>query len=314
LPSIDMPLSELWNYRPPTTRPDDFDAYWSTAIAAMRAELVRADVTPVAYPADGVELWDVRLPAVGGGSIVCRLMKPLGRTNLPTIVFYHGYSGAMPSPFQLLPWACQGYAVLGVDCRGQGGQSTDGAVYPGGHRPGFMTQGIEHPEHYYYRYLYLDSLRALDWMAVQPFVDASRIAITGISQGGGLTLAMAALSDRPKLAIAEVPFLCHFRRSVEISPAYPYREIADWLRQRPELSERAWRTLSYVDCMNLSGRIRCKTHITVGLWDDICPPSGIFAAYHNITADKNLLVYEFMGHESPVHFGETRFEIIRAEL
>jgi cephalosporin-C deacetylase len=220
----------------------------------------------------------------------------------------------MPTPFQLLPWACQGYAVLGVDCRGQGGDSTDGVVYPGGHRPGFMTQGIEHPRHYYYRYLYLDSVRALDWMAGQSFVDPSRIAITGVSQGGGLTLAVAGLSDRPKLAISEVPFLCHFRRSVELSPAYPYKEIADWLRQRPELGERVWRTLGYVDGMNLAGRIRCKTYITVGLWDDICPPSGIFAAYNHITADKQLFVYDFMGHESPVHFGETRFEIIRSQL
>jgi cephalosporin-C deacetylase len=314
LPSIDMPLNELWDYRPPLTRPEHFEAYWSEGFAAMRAQPVKADIRPIPYSADGIELSEVRLPAFGGGTIVCKLMKPIGKTSLPTIIFYHGYSCAMPTPFQLLPWACLGYAVLGVDCRGQGGDSTDGAIYPGGHRPGFMTQGIERAKEYYYRYLYLDSVRSLDWMAGQPFVDMSRIAITGVSQGGGLTLAVAGLSNLPKLAISEVPFLCHFRRSVELSPAYPYKEIADWLRQRPELGEQVWRTLGYVDCMNLTGRIRCKTYVTVGLWDEVCPPSGIFAAYNNITVERQLFVYEFMAHESPVHFNETRFEIIRLQL
>jgi len=314
LPSIDMPLSELWDYRPALTRPDDFDDYWSEALSAGRGQPFDARVSPRSYPADGVELFDVALAAFGGGTISCQLMKPAGKTRLPTVVFYHGYSGAGPTPFALLPWACQGFAAMGVDCRGQGGRSTDGAAYPGGHRPGFMTQGIEHPNQYYYRYTYVDCVRALDWLAEQDDVDPTRMGITGISQGGGLTLAVAGLSDRPKLAISEVPFLCHFRRSVDIAAAGPYREVADWMRFRPETAELSWRTLEYVDCMNLAGRIRCRTVVTVGLWDDICPPSSVFAAYNHIEADKQMEVFDFTGHESPVHFAETRFAMMRAEV
>lgn len=314
MPSIDMPLEELREYRPPLTRADDFDAYWSEALEANRAQPLDAKLTPRSYPADGVELIEVELAGFDGGTVFCQLMKPTGQTDLPAVVFYHGYSGAGPTPFMLLPWACQGFAALGVDCRGQGGRSTDGAVYPGGHRPGFMTQGIEDPRRYYYRYAFLDCVRALDWMAAQDVVDKTRMAITGVSQGGGLTLAVAGLSDRPKLAISEVPYLCHYRRSVDIAAAGPYREISDWMRMRPETAERSWRTLSYFDCLNLADRIRCRTVVTVGLWDDICPPSSSFAAYNAIKADKQIMVFDFMGHESPPHFAETRFELIRAAL
>lgn len=314
MPSIDMPLGELRRYRPELTRAEDFDAYWSETLAASRSQSFEAKVTPCPYPADGVELSEVAVAGFDGGTVFCQMMKPVGQTNLPAVVFYHGYSSAGPNPFALLPWACQGYAVLSVDCRGQGGRSTDGAVYPGGHRPGFMTQGIEDPERYYYRYVYMDCVRVLDWLAEQDFVDESRMAITGVSQGGGLTLAVASLSDRPKLAIPEVPYLCHFRRSVDITPVGPYGEIADWMRNRPETSEQSWRTLSYVDCMNLADRIRCKTIVTVGLWDDICPPSSVFAAYNRIESDKQIEVYEFMGHESPICFQETRFEVIRRHV
>jgi cephalosporin-C deacetylase len=177
-----------------------------------------------------------------------------------------------------------------------------------------MTQGIEHPKQYYYRYTYIDCVRALDWLAGQDEIDPDRMGITGGSQGGGLTLAVAALSDRPKLAISEVPFLCHFRRSVDIAAAGPYREISDWMRMRPETAEQAWQTLGYIDGMNLAGWIRCRTVVTVGLWDDVCPPSSVFAAYNYIEADKQMEVFDFTGHECPPLFLETKFEMMRAQL
>ena len=33
--------------------------------------------------------------------------------------------------------------------------------------------------------------------------------------------------------------------------------------------------------------------------DDICPPSTVFAAYNEITADKEIAVYPYSGHSWP---------------
>jgi cephalosporin-C deacetylase len=82
-----------------------------------------------------------------------------------------------------------------------------------------MTRGIQDPHDYYYRRVYTDAVRAVDAARSHPLVDASRVAVTGGSQGGGITLAVAALSDRPALAMPDIPFLCDYRRAINITPA-----------------------------------------------------------------------------------------------
>jgi len=73
-------------------------------------------------------------------------------------------------------------------------------------------------------------VRALELLARREEVDETRLAIMGASQGGGLSLAVAALSDRPILSLPDIPFLCDFRRSIAITGAGPYPEIPGFLK------------------------------------------------------------------------------------
>ena len=214
----------------------------------------------------------------------------------------------------LVALASQGICVLSMDCRGQNGQSQDAAVYPEGNAPGWMTQGIRDPQRYYYRYVYADAVRALELLAQRDEVDENRLAITGISQGGGLTLAVAALSERPILALPDIPFLCDFRRAVQITAAGPYPEIPVFVKQFPDLYEQAFRTLSYVDCLNLAPMIKCRTVISNCLWDDICPPSTIFGVYNHLTCEKQIEVYPFHKHELPYEHNELKFRLLAETL
>jgi cephalosporin-C deacetylase len=141
-------------------------------------------------------------------------------------------------------------------------------------------------------------------------VDAKRLAVTGISQGGGLSLAVAALSDRAALALPDIPFLCDYRRAIEIAQAGPYPEIPGFLKNFPHLYDDVIRTLSYFDNLNLAPWIRCKTIVSNCLWDDICPPSTIFGVYNHITAEKRIDLYPFHKHEVPYEHTETRFRAI----
>ena len=179
---------------------------------------------------------------------------------------------------------------------------------------GWMTRGIRDPQTYYYRYVYADAVRALELLANRDEVDASRLAITGGSQGGAITLAVAALSERPKLAMPDIPFLCDFKRSIAITPAGPYPEIPQFFRAFTGMQETAMRTLSYVDNMNLAPWIGCRTVVSNCLWDDICPPSSIFAAYNHIGADKQMEVYPFHKHEVPFEHRELQFRLLHDVL
>ena len=56
-----------------------------------------------------------------------------------------------------------------------------------------MTRGIEDPDTYYYRRLMTDAVRAVEAVRSLPAVAVDSVAVQGVSQGGGLALAVAGL-------------------------------------------------------------------------------------------------------------------------
>jgi cephalosporin-C deacetylase len=257
-----------------------------------------------------VTCYAVRFDAFGAGRLAGWYVRPERAGKSPGVVMYHGYSNRAARPLDMLHLAAQGICVLSMDCRGQNGQSQDLAGYPEGHQLGWMTQGIRDPQTYYYRYVYADALRALELLAHREEVDAKRLAVTGFSQGGALALAVAALSERPVLAMPDGPFLCDFRRAIEIAAAGPYPEIPLFIKAFPHLHADVQRTLSYFDCMNLAPWVRARTLVSNCLWDDVCPPSTVFATYHHLRADKQMAVYPFHKHEVPYEHVETKFRAL----
>jgi cephalosporin-C deacetylase len=311
MPSIDMPLEALHRYKPSLYREDDFDTYWHSTVRKALAQPLNAELVPYDLPARGVVCYALRFDGFEGGRIAGWYLRPEGSAKAPGLVHYHGYSGRGARPLDLLPIASQGIAVLSMDCRGQNGQSQDSLVTPEGHHSGWMTKGVRDPQTYYYRHVYADAVRALEVLARRSEVDADRLAVTGASQGGGLTLAVAALTERAlALAMPDIPFLCDFRRGIEITSSGPYPEIVSFLRAFPALRDRVIRTLSYCDCMNLAAWIRCRTIVCNCLCDDVCPPSTIFAAYHHMQCEKSMEVYPYHKHEVPYEQGEFRLRTL----
>src|SRR5262245_49154048 len=200
---FDLPLDQLRIYRPERTEPPDLDAFWRDTLTTSRTAAAARPPTfdRLDGPLRAVTVDDVTFPGFAGQAIKGWLLTPAAAsTPLPTIVEYIGYGGGRSLPFEWLRWATAGYAHLVMDTRGQGsawspGDTPDVELGPadGGSFPGFMTRGIERPETWYYRRLVSDAVLALDAARAHPLVDASRIAVTGKSQGGGLSLAVAGL-------------------------------------------------------------------------------------------------------------------------
>jgi cephalosporin-C deacetylase len=310
MPSIDMPLEQMRQYKPSLYREADFEAYWDQTISAALKQPLNAELIPYPLPVKGVGMYAVRFDGFEGGRIAGWYARPEGNGPYPGVCIYHGYSGRAPRPLDLITLATQGMAVLSMDCRGQNGESQDAKTYPGGQHAGWMTAGIRSPKDYYYRYVYADAVRALELLAKRDEVDEKRLAITGMSQGGGITLAVAALSERPILALPDVPFLCDYRRSVQITPAGPYVEISNFLKAHPHQYEQTFRTLSYCDCLNLAPWIQCRTVVSNSLWDNVCPPSTVYAVYNHLTCEKQIELYPFHLHELPYEHAELRFRLL----
>jgi cephalosporin-C deacetylase len=80
-----------------------------------------------------------------------------------------------------------------------------------------------------------------------------------------------------------------------------YAELQAWFRRFDPLHEREeelFTQLGYVDAQHLAPRIQGEVMMSVGLMDQICPPSTQFAAYNKIRAEKSLRLYPDYGHES----------------
>jgi cephalosporin-C deacetylase len=310
MPSIDMPLEQLRQYKPSLYREEDFQSYWDSTLAQALRQPLNAELIPYNLPSAALQCYAVRFDGFGGGRIAGWYVRPAVTDRSAGICVYHGYSGRAPRPLDLMHLAAQGFCVLSMDTRGQNNQSQDTAVTPEGHYMGWMTQGIRDPQTYYYRYVYADAIRALELLAKREEVDPQRLAVTGVSQGGGISLAVAALSSRPRLCLPDIPFLCDFKRGMTIATASPYPEIPSFLKSFPNLYDTAMRTLSYCDCLNLAPWIKCRTVISNCLWDDICPPSTIFGVYHHITAEKQMEIYPFHKHEVPYEHKELQLRLL----
>jgi cephalosporin-C deacetylase len=301
---FDMPLEQLKAYRPPREEPPAFDAFWRQTLDEARGFSLDARFAPVDYGLRLVETFDVTFNGYGGQPVKGWLILPRQRQEpLPCIVEFIGYGGGRAFPTDWLLWANVGFAHLVMDTRGQGSTWSPGDTpdpEPQGsnpHYPGYMTRGILDPNTYYYRRVFTDGVRAVDAARAHPAVDARRIAATGGSQGGGVTIAVGGLEPGVAAIMPDVPFLCHYRRAIEISDSAPYSEITQYCHTHRDKSDTVFKTLSYFDGVNFAARCQAQALFSVGLMDIVCPPSTVYAAYNYLAGRKDIRIYPYNSHE-----------------
>jgi len=201
-----------------------------------------------------------------------------------------------------------------MDTRGQGsswskGDTPDPEVDGSNpHFPGFMTRGIARPQTYYYRRVFTDAVRAIEAAQSYPAIDPVHIAVSGGSQGGGIALAMGGLVAGLDAVLPDVPFLCHYRRATEITDSNPYYEIARYCLVQRDKIETVFRTLAYFDGVNFAARATAPARFSVGLMDETCPPSTVFAAYNTYAGPKDIQVWPYNHHEGGGSF-QTREKV-----
>ena len=301
---FDLSLNELKTYCPEREEPADFNSFWGSTLAEARTFPLDAILERVDYGLVAQETFDVTFNGFGGQPVKGWLVLPRQRAGkLPCVVEYIGYGGGRGFALDWLLWASAGYAHFVMDTRGQGSSWSSGDtpdLYSEGGNPaapGNMTRGVLDPKHYYYRRVFTDAVRAIEAARSHPDVDGSQIAVTGGSQGGGIAIAAAGLVPEVVAAMPDVPFLCHYRRATEIVDTYPYKEIAEYCHIHRDKVDTVFNTLSYFDGVNFATRARAKTLFSVGLMDQVCPPSTVYAAYNYWAGEKDIKVYPYNGHE-----------------
>ncbi|MDP2772095.1 MAG: acetylxylan esterase, partial [Nocardioides sp.] len=152
-----------------------------------------------------------------------------------------------------------------------------------------------------------DAVAAVEVLRGHELVDASRVAVAGVSQGGALAAAVAALAPSSVAALlCDVPFLCDLPRAAAVAQTEPYLELVRYLGSHRDRVEQAFATLAYFDVAVLARLATAPALFSVALMDLTCPPSTVFAAYNAYAGPKEVRVYEYNDHEGGEAFQRTR--------
>ena len=273
----------------PLTKEADFDEFWAARLAELAA--VAPEYTVEARPDKStpkVDTYLVEMKSYGGVRVNGWLTVPKTKGPHAAVVMVPGYTSAMQPAVSR-----ENMAVLALDIRGHGNSIKD--LDPKGGE--FMYIGLApNPADYVYAGAYMDCIRAVDYLCSRPDIDPERIGVEGGSQGGGLSLATAALDPRIKACAPDVPWLCDWPDYLEVD-VWTTEEFPKLLAKRSDLNmTKLMRILSYIDAMNLADRIKCPVNLSLGLRDTTCPPRTILAAYNRIKSKKEIHYYPFAGH------------------
>ncbi|MFH1197904.1 MAG: acetylxylan esterase [bacterium] len=167
-----------------------------------------------------------------------------------------------------------------------------------------------------YRAIYMDCVRAVEFLLSRPEVDASRIGVMGGSQGGGLTLATAGLcSDKIKACAYFDPFPCDTRDQLKIRTMCN-SEIKNFLNfyNNECTFEDALSVQDLLDTKGFAKMIKCPAFFATALFDDDCPPHMGFAAYNGIASRKQFKIFP-----NDSHLGESNpygalMQFLKSEL
>ncbi len=319
MPMIDMPLEELKTYRGVSPRPADFDAYWESGLKEMEALDPQMEVVESDFQTSFARCCDMYFTGVRGCRIHVKVVRPTDNGTLPhpAVIQFHGYGGSAGDWLDKLPYAAAGYSVFAMDCRGQGGYSEDLGGIRGSTLRGHIVRGLDDaPENLMFRHIFLDTAQLARLVMGMPDVDAKRVGVYGASQGGGLTLACAALTPGICRAAPVYPFLCDYRRvwTMDLTVA-AYEELRTYFKMfdpRHERADETFMRLGYIDVQHLAPRIRARIMFVTGLMDSVCPPSTQFAAYNKIKSEKEMLLYPDFGHEGLPQVGDITYRFMMA--
>jgi cephalosporin-C deacetylase len=290
----------------PVDAQPDFESFWKVSRSELDKVLPRYEMKLLSdHSAGARNLYHVKMKAFGNVTVEGYYAVPKTPGKHPVIVGYMGYGSD--------PWMPGSnnnpeFAEFILSVRGQGIQKATNTYGD------WIVYGLDSKENYYYRGAFMDLVRAVDFVASRPEVDAEKIVAEGGSQGGAFTLAACALDHRIKAAAPTIPFLSDYPDYFRIAP-WPASSFTAYLKDHSNMSwDTLYKLLSYFDVKNLAQWIRCPILMAVGLQDNTCPPHTNFAAYNQITSEKKYYVFPDQGHSVPNKWYQIRMDFFKEKL
>lgn len=302
---------KLWeSYLGSEKKPSDFDAFWEKGFQEVHNlgttyQMVAHDLNSTV-----AEAFDLYFTGVEGAKVHCQFVRPKHlRKKHPVLFQFHGYHSDSGDWSDKVALAAEGFWVVALDVRGQGGLSEDVGRITDASLKGHIIRGVESgPESLFYRSVFLDIYQLTRIMIDMPAVDKEQLYTHGASQGGALALLCAAVAPEIKEAFVCYPFLSDYREAYRLDVENSaYEELAYWFRFKDPLHQQEahfFNTLDYIDLQYFAPSVQAKVFWGIGLTDTVCPVKTQFAVYNNLVVEKEMLFYPEYGHEYLPKFGD----------
>ena len=187
----------------------------------------------------------------------------------------------------------------------------------------FYAYRLGDNDEHYYRYVYLDTRRAVDFVRTREKVNTKNIFAAGGSQGGCLTYVCAALSNGLIRAIApSITGHADFVHTMEIV-GWPTNVFNTWINANyPSDYETGKSVLlthqSYFDTKNFAKWITCPVITNFSLQDQTDGPHLNIAPYNLLTkvpaADKEYSINPFKGHATADDWSTTYMNFFNVHM
>lgn len=271
----------------PIALPEDFDAFWDEAKAEARsAPLDYHRSLSNDFDFEGFRVETLTFRGIDGGARNGWIACPPGARRLPSFLWIppYGRESLLPDGFGTR----KGFTSLSFNLHGLGAFHQE--VYTPSR--GYFAEGAASPLTWVFRRMAQDCLIALRVLQAQPEADEDRIASAGMSQGGGMSIWMGALSPIVKAVCADMPFLSWTAYALSRNAyRYPLKELIDFMGTIPLGRESVMHTLSYFDTVHLATKCRVPTLVSLGEKDPACRPETVERLFRALPGEKDLIRY-----------------------
>ncbi len=244
--------------KPVAERPADFDAFWTTKIAALEGVPANPELKPGDSGAANVDYSTITMDNFDGSHIHGQLARPKKEGKFPAVVVFQWASP--PYPLQktwVTSLASQGWLALNIephDVLPDQPQSYYDAL------PDYIKHyesiGNNDRDHSYFLRMYLGDYRAVDYTAERPDWDGKTLLVMGTSMGGQQSLCVSGLHPKVTHLIVNVPAGCDTNGPLHGRQAsYPFF---------PPNDPKIMATALYFDAVNFAPTSRRKAWLRWG--------------------------------------------------
>lgn len=291
-------------------KPDDFDDFWDQTIKELdkidpRYSIVydpsKSNVSHRTYRVDFTSWGNVR--------VFGWLTIPKLKGKFPLVLGFGGHK------IEVFPLYFPDFAVFTMNVRGIGESMK--VINPKNET--FVSLHLNDRDKYVYRGLYMDCLRATDFLFKGPHgfnFDLSRVMVFGGSEGASKSLVAIALGRkrgyRFGACVANNPVLTDIHQMFDVAVAndeikFPISDFNNYIEGTKGMTKQAvldvWK---YYEVQNFMSEINCPVLFACSLMDPYAPPGSVLSAYNKMpkeTKDKSeLFIFADLGHEvTPRH-------------